>query len=60
MGQKITIEAALAAFRKKCGELLEETVLLKARVTELEEENAHLRGEPGPQPPMEGQLAEHG
>lgn len=45
MAQQISIEAALAAFRKKCGELLEENVLLKAHTTELEAENEQLRAQ---------------
>ena len=43
MGQQISIEAALAAFRQRHGELADENVLLKARVSELEEENARLQ-----------------
>jgi hypothetical protein len=49
MGQQIPIDAALAGFRKKCGELIDANVLLEvraeglqARVAELEEENARL------------------
>lgn len=40
MAQQISIEAALAAFRQKCGELVDENVLLKAHVTELEQQLA--------------------
>lgn len=50
MGQKISIEAALAAFRQRHGELADENILLKARVSELEEENARLR-----EAPLDGQ-----
>jgi 1-deoxy-D-xylulose 5-phosphate reductoisomerase len=38
MGQQISIEAAYAAMRKKCMDLLEANVLLEARVAELEGE----------------------
>jgi hypothetical protein len=47
MGQQISIEDALAAFRKRYGEVADENVLLRAhvsileqRVAALEEENA--------------------
>lgn len=57
MGQQISIDAALAGFRKKCSELIDANVLLEvragaleARVAELEEENARLRADPEPQP----------
>lgn len=43
MGQQISIEAALGAFRRKYGEAADENVLLHARVAELEQENAELR-----------------
>lgn len=59
MGQQISIEAALAAFRRKYGEAADENVLLHARVAELEEEIAKLRAiqerqaaEPVPAPPV--------
>lgn len=38
MGQQISVEAALAAFRQRCSELSDENVLLKARADELEAE----------------------
>ena len=43
MGQQVSVEAALGVFRQRCGELHDETLLLKARVAELEQENAQLR-----------------
>lgn len=46
MGQQISLEAALAGFRRKAADLLDENVLLGARITELEEENARLREAP--------------
>lgn len=59
MGQQISIEAALAGFRKKCGELIDANVLLEvraeeleARVAALEEEKVKLQGEPAPQPDL--------
>lgn len=43
MGQQISLESALEAFRRKCGELFEANVLLEARVADLEAEAAALR-----------------
>ncbi len=58
MAQQVSIEAALAAFRKKCGELLEENVLIKAHTTELEAENERLRAQlPAPAAPEPGSAA---
>jgi hypothetical protein len=52
MAQQISIEDALAAFRKKCSELIDANVLLEARaagldrrVAELEAENTRLQGD---------------
>lgn len=61
MGQKISIEAALAAFRQRHGELADENILLKARVSELEEENAQLQSGGQEQLPSSADgAAEHG
>lgn len=60
MGQQISIEAALAAFRQRHGELADENVLLKARVSELEEENTRLSGGQEQLPSSAGTAAEHG
>ncbi|MGY0062856.1 hypothetical protein ACWY4P_41025 [Streptomyces sp. LZ34] len=46
MAGQISMEAALAAFRKKCGDLLEANVLLEARLTEAEAELEQLRSTP--------------
>lgn len=43
MAGQISMEAALAAFRKKCGDLLEANVLLEARLSEAETELEQLR-----------------
>lgn len=43
MGQQVSVEAALSVFRQRCGELHDETLLLKARVGELEAEVEQLR-----------------
>lgn len=40
---QISMEAGLAAFRKKCADLLDANVLLEAQVADLEAENARLR-----------------
>ncbi len=45
MARQITIEVALAAFRKKVSELVDANVLLEAQVKQLEEENERLRTE---------------
>ncbi|MEU1309517.1 hypothetical protein ABZ419_11565 [Streptomyces cinnamoneus] len=45
MARQITIEAALAAFRKKVSELVDANVLLEAQVQNLEEEVERLRGQ---------------
>ncbi|MGW1949050.1 hypothetical protein ACWCRC_32600 [Streptomyces sp. NPDC001940] len=50
MGQQISTESALAAFRQRCGELADENILLKALISDLEGENARLR-ETAPQAP---------
>lgn len=44
MGQQISIEAALTAFRRKYGEATETIVLLEVKVAELEAELEQLRG----------------
>ena len=44
MGQQVSVEAALPVFRQRCGELHDETLILRARVNELEAEVAQLRG----------------
>ncbi|MYS15159.1 hypothetical protein [Streptomyces sp. SID4982] len=41
--QQISIEDALAAFQKKCNDLLHANVLLEAHANLLERENAELR-----------------
>lgn len=60
MSQQISIEDAFPTFQKRCTELFEETLVLRARVdvlerqktaaeqrvTELEEENARLQAQP--------------
>ncbi len=55
MGQQISIEDALAAFRKRHGEVADENVLLRAQVaglerqlTEAQEENARLQQQASP------------
>lgn len=64
MSQQISIEDAFPTFQKRCTELFEENMVLRARadvlerqktaaeqrVTELEEENARLRAEPVSRP----------
>ncbi|MEU7240335.1 hypothetical protein [Streptomyces sparsogenes] len=48
MAGQISVEAALAAFRKKCSDLLDANVLLEARVSELESELEQLRNQSRP------------
>ncbi|MFI1166574.1 hypothetical protein ACH4UM_23960 [Streptomyces sp. NPDC020801] len=43
MGQQVSPDAALAAFRKRCGELGDEIVLLRAYIEGLEAENEQLK-----------------
>lgn len=57
MGQQISVEDALDAFRKRHGEVADENVLLRAQVAGLErqlavaqEENDRLRGQMGAHP----------
>ncbi|MFE3484824.1 hypothetical protein ACIQ1S_09360 [Streptomyces griseus] len=45
MTRQISMEAALNAYRKKCGELLEANILLEAQAAELQAENEQLKGE---------------
>lgn len=45
MARQVTMEAALAAYRKKCGELFDTNVLLEARLSDTEQEIAALRVE---------------
>lgn len=47
MGRQISMEAGLAAYRKKCSELFDANVLLEAQLAELEQENAQLRNAAG-------------
>lgn len=56
--QQISMEAALAAFEKKCGELLRANVLLEARAIELEQENEKLRAEQASAPTEEPSKSE--
>ena len=44
MGQQVSVEAALPVYRQRCSELHDETLILRARVNELEAEVAQLRG----------------
>lgn len=44
-GQQISMDDALAAFRKKCADLTDQTVLLEARAAGLERRNAELEKE---------------
>ena len=43
MGRQISMEAALAAYREKCADLLNTTILLEAQLTEVEAECEQLR-----------------
>jgi cell division septum initiation protein DivIVA len=43
MGQQISVEAALDAFRKEYGKVADENVLLKAHISELEGELSRLQ-----------------
>ncbi|WP_030917281.1 hypothetical protein [Streptomyces sp. NRRL B-24720] len=43
MARQISMEAGLAAYRKKCNELFDANVLLEAQLEELERENEQLR-----------------
>jgi cell division septum initiation protein DivIVA len=43
MGQQISVEAALDAFRKEYGKVVDENVLLKAHISELEGELSRLQ-----------------
>lgn len=45
MAQQVSMEAALAAYRRRCGELFTANVLLEARVEDLEREVAAQRGQ---------------
>jgi hypothetical protein len=65
MAQQISIEEALGAFRKKCGDLIDANVLLEAQAAVLERRVAELERErdagnlPAPAPasdaPLHGQ-----
>ncbi|HEY9353693.1 MAG TPA: hypothetical protein VIP28_10595 [Nocardioides sp.] len=62
MSQQISIEDALAAFRKKCADLIDANVLLEARNTVLERRVAELEQltqgpppEPAPAEPVGGE-----
>lgn len=49
MGQQVSVEAALPVYRQRCGELHDENLILRARISELEAEVAQLRaGTPSP------------
>lgn len=43
MARQISMETGLAAYRKKCSELLDANILLEAQLAELEAENANLK-----------------
>lgn len=61
MGQQISIEAALNAFRQEFGKVADENVLLKARVSELEAELERRNvGTSDPHPSMVGPVGEQG
>lgn len=45
------MEAALSAYRKRCGELFTANVLLEARIDDLEQEVAALRAQAAQQEP---------
>jgi phage shock protein A len=40
MSQQVSVEAALPVFRQRCNELHDESLILRARVTELEQQLA--------------------
>lgn len=44
-GQQISAETALPFFRQRCSELQDETLLLRARSAELEQQLAEVRAE---------------
>lgn len=48
MGQQISIEDALAAFREQHGKLADENVLLRAQVAGLERRVSELEQQPAP------------
>jgi hypothetical protein len=63
MGQQISVEDAFPVYRKRCGELFDETLVLRAQVDVLEkqlaaaqEENAQLRAEIEPPQAMDALL----
>lgn len=45
MGQQVSAEAALPHFRKRCSELNDETILLRAHAAELEQQLAEAQQE---------------
>jgi hypothetical protein len=60
MGQQISVEDAFPVYRKRCGELFDETLVLRAQVDVLErqltaaqEENAQLRDQIEPPQAMD-------
>jgi hypothetical protein len=63
MGQQISVEDAFPVYRKRCGELFDETLVLRAQVEVLEkqltaaqEENAQLRDQIEPPHAMDALL----
>lgn len=46
MGQDVSIEVALRVFRRRCSELHDENLILRARVEELEQQAAQASAQP--------------